>query len=1379
MTGSALSATPATPRLVWHVRLAVLVVAFAALAFRQSSGLIVPDTKLDLTADPGGFLTRALHLWDPRGAFGQLQNQAYGYLFPVGPFHLVLESIGLPGWVVQRLWWTAIFSVALVGTWLLTRALGVANPWARLAAAAAYALSPRIISEVAITSVEVWPMAVAPWVLLPLLGEDRSVRWQVTRSALAFALIGGVNAVASGAALVLPALWLVTRRWNLRLLRLAAAWFGSIVLVSAWWLVPLVLLGRYSPPFLDWIENASVTTGTASVFEAFRGASAWLAFLSGPTGPSWPAGWLYVVTPVLIIGTTIVAAAGLVGMVTANVRERGFLVLALVVGLALVTFGHVGDGSWPMADGLRTALDGPLAPLRNTHKFELVIRIPLAIGFAHAVARGADWFASWSAGTALARLTFSLLIPCLIVVVAAPGIGASMARAEGYSRIPGHWREAAAWLDGQPRVGSVYITPAASFSDLTWGSTKDEPLQALMKRPFVVRDAVPLGSAGATRLLDSVEDRLSEGQRVDGLESVLARSGIAYVLVRNELRLDAQGSPPPVVSRALEESGLSKVAGFGPLAGAYGESATLTVDYRTLIQRDAIEIYAVDAPVQARLVPAADLSSMAGGPENLLQAAGPLAGRDVMTGTDAMGREQVAQGTTPVITDGRRHREVNFGEPTKQVSGLLEAGDRGRSGREVIDYESDPAAARTVLEWQGLRSVTASSSASDATATLRTGPANGPRAAVDGDPRTRWISGTFGRAVGEWLQVDFSQPTRVVGTTAEFTAAGPVAGTPLAVRVETEGGATTAKVFAGPALRLPTPPGVTSWLRLTLVDADGPVQSGFSIAEVSVPGVAARPTATLPAARSAPSAVLLEEGVRGRTECLGLDGRTWCSPTLGLPPEENGWRRTWTAGNGGSFEISGTVRPLDGFPLERLLALPSGWAATASSRLVSAPAGRPDAGIDADSTTGWVAGPHDPAPWYEITLPTARVIHGLQVSKSYELPASTPVVVGVQFSDGTKITARANASGEIVFPPIRTTSLRLTFGEVRLLENIDSRTGHRSFAPVGFSELVLRGAEGGRLPLNRGLETGVPCGFGPSIRVNGTVLPTAVAGTIDDILTGRSLEWVGCSDSAIFRFPAGRVTVEAEPSGEFAPRRLDLVRTGLAQAAAPTRLDLTRTSPVTLTASVPGRHAASVLVVSQNFNPGWTARDGSGHELAAVRVNGWQQGWVLPVGGQTRVTAEFAPDDVYRLGLLMGLGLLVLMAALARGAEQRPRRRPTTGGVEGSRVTGIAAFLAAGMLIPLAGGWPGLAGVLMALALALSMRGVAWPWWRGSVALTATTSAAVAVALRPWPTHQVGTSSWPVQTMVWLAVSVVVLGLASADRGARRRSPRMSGRSTA
>ena len=277
-----------SPSALWRVRAAVVCLLLTVLSFVQAEGRTVADTKLDLTVDPIGFLARALRLWDPEGFGGQVQNQAAGYLFPTGPFFALGHVAGLPSWVVQRLWWALLLCTAFLGVVRLARAAGIGTPGAQLVAGLAYALSPRVVSTIGPISVEVLPFCLAPWVLVPLVAGGRSPRRAAALSALAALCMGGVNAAATVGALVPAAVWLAVqllarrRREDVALL---GCWAAATALATAWWTVPLVLLGRYGAPFLPYSEPASVTTSVTSLFETVRGTSHWVPFLLGRDGP--------------------------------------------------------------------------------------------------------------------------------------------------------------------------------------------------------------------------------------------------------------------------------------------------------------------------------------------------------------------------------------------------------------------------------------------------------------------------------------------------------------------------------------------------------------------------------------------------------------------------------------------------------------------------------------------------------------------------------------------------------------------------------------------------------------------------------------------------------------------------------------------------------------------------------------------------------------------------------------------------------------------------------------------------------------------------------------------------------------------------------------
>src|SRR5206468_7262412 len=109
---------------------------------------------------------------------------------------------------------------------LVARALSIGTEATRQVAALSYALAPRMLTEVGSLSAEMLPAVMLPWVLLPLVRADRigSPRRAAGLSALAVLAMGGVNGPMVLMALVLPALWLLTRRFTVQHVKLVAWW---------------------------------------------------------------------------------------------------------------------------------------------------------------------------------------------------------------------------------------------------------------------------------------------------------------------------------------------------------------------------------------------------------------------------------------------------------------------------------------------------------------------------------------------------------------------------------------------------------------------------------------------------------------------------------------------------------------------------------------------------------------------------------------------------------------------------------------------------------------------------------------------------------------------------------------------------------------------------------------------------------------------------------------------------------------------------------------------------------------------------------------------------------------------------------------------------
>ena len=165
--------TTASPRAPGRFRPSqvVEIAALAWLAYvpflASSPGRVVADTKQYLYLDPGRFLASALWLWDPHVAAGTVPHQQIGYLFPMGPYFWLMDAVGVPDWVAQRLWLGTISLLAALGARWLFRMLGVRRTGA-LAGALVYMLTPYQLAFTARISV-----LLLAWAGLPWLGAQR------------------------------------------------------------------------------------------------------------------------------------------------------------------------------------------------------------------------------------------------------------------------------------------------------------------------------------------------------------------------------------------------------------------------------------------------------------------------------------------------------------------------------------------------------------------------------------------------------------------------------------------------------------------------------------------------------------------------------------------------------------------------------------------------------------------------------------------------------------------------------------------------------------------------------------------------------------------------------------------------------------------------------------------------------------------------------------------------------------------------------------------------------------------------------------------------------------------------------------------------------
>ena len=1131
-------------------------VLFLVAAFSQAWGRIETDTELPLVLSPTSFINAALHAWNPYTFGGFANPQSVGLIFPMGLFFSVAHLIHLPTWCTERLWLALLLTVGCWGVARLCEALGIGSRWSRILAGLAYCVTPIVVTWVS-TSASLLAVVLLPWVIIPLVWGSRggSPRRAAALSGLAVALMGGVNATVVVAALPIAAIWLLTRQPGPRRRALMGWWIVAVVAACFWWLAPLILTSGLTYNYLPFTETPAVTTSTASAYEALRGASYWLDYYA-LGGPNLPGAWTIVSSAVVIMGTTAMTALGLAGLCR-RIPERFFLVCSLCFGVVVIAIGYVGAGAGPLGHPVQHVLGAALGPLRNVGKFSPAVALPLSIGLAFLVSEP-KWirFGARDTRRLRGRRVSAVLIGgvavAALIIAATPFWRLELYKSDGFPSIPNYWTQAGSWLDQHQGHGLALLVPGAPFADYSWGNTNDEPLQVTANTSVEWRNLIPLGSNGNTQVLQTVEQVLDGGLPPAGFAQFLSREGIDYVVARNDLNLSATGAPPPAqVHKVLSETtGLREVASFGPFLSPQQASANDLPVFGSVTndRLRPVEIFQVlHATSGLHTYPAADPLVVSGDVGSLL----PIATGNLLAGRAAvLAGDPLAEGvpSTPlatwVITDGNQRQDELLGIIHDNLSYVLGPGQSTSNvspsaplGFVVVPGEDH----ETVEAPIGAASIAASSYGLYSFISL---PDEGPAAAFDGNPYTAWIASSQNNSVGQWISITFQHPMKMSTITINplvSTADRPIV---REVTITTDRGSVKRSLApTGAPQRVTVPSGLSRKLTIHIDKVTPPSKTspfgtiGAGITDIVIPGVAFHLRMQTPSdERSSFSG-------SGREPPEVVLNSTQTDPNISLGPSSDldpDMARLVTLPKATSAQVSGTVTPQPGPALDGIIgqvAPPTGpILVSASSWLGGLPQFQPQNVVER-SLTPWIAGLGDTAPSLDLAWGTPVNVTSLELTLARG--ASPPTEISISDGKATRIVEIPKGGGLVTFAALTTNRLHIQFIHVDTRTAVIPSTGAPGDLPVGLSALripavtsTLAATPAPSTPLL------LPCGSGPTIMIDGSSFPTAVGGTLADLVDLRTMAFAPCTPGGTVALTPGRHTFLVANAASGLPRHV-------------------------------------------------------------------------------------------------------------------------------------------------------------------------------------------------------------------------------------------------
>ncbi|HUY86076.1 MAG TPA: hypothetical protein VMU77_03100, partial [Acidimicrobiales bacterium] len=698
---------------------------------------------------------------------------------------------------------------------------------------------------------------------------------------------------------------------------------------------------------------------------------------------------------------------------------------------------------------------------------------------------------------------------------------------------------------------------------------------------------------------------------------------------------------------------------------------------------------------------------------------------------------------TWVSSDGNRNVDVDFGKITNESSYVLQPGELSpNSGKAPSQMSVVPGISHmTVGKLIGVSGITASSYGSP----IQRLPGYQPAFAFANYPGYEWAA--TNPNPGSWIRVQFDSPIPLTHLTITPDDTEPWRPHITQVQISTQGGTVTRNLrLSSTPQTLTVPASFSNYLKVTISGqtkaTEQPGVTGPAIEHISVPGISVLPTMQLPSDAvgqfstpgANPASFLISSPVPDPTDFLSPpDGDPHIARLFDAPQQE-------------SLAVTGIATPLPGQGLVDVLSGTGQIKVSASSTFSSLPWYRPANLIDQNSSTDWIGGINDKNPTVTMTWPNLETISSIEVDPTSFLPGVGKVQISS--AEGTRIVQVPLTGGELGFAPLTTNSVTLSF----------PGNSDRS-APIGFANIFFPQIENlAGLPPNPNGAFTMACGDAPPIVIDGQQYPAQINGTWGDLLSLKPLSYSVCNQpTGIAITPGTHLVTVNDESFPLKVSELDLVGSPPIPATTTRSVKIDSWDPETRKINVGPGSDQEILTLRQNYNSGWVASL-NGHGLRAVRIDGWQQGYLVPAGSGGTVQMSYAPDQWYRWSLLIGLFLVLALVGLSLSPLHDPDGLPSLRA--GEMPKGMFPFAGALVVVGLIGG-----PILLMVPILVYLR------WRraslGRIAFACLMGAGIVDAIRPGKNPFAGPGPWiglgpfsgPAQLLAITAFAAVLVSI--------------------